>query len=52
MPWNVDFHSRVMPAASTIVRASIASTAQATKTVRISGSAFNEPPQLSGRIRE
>ena len=52
MPWNVDRHSRVMPAASTIVRASIASTAQATKTVRISGSAFNEPPQLSGRIRE
>ena len=39
MPWNVDRHSRVRPAASTMVSASIASTAQATKTVRMRGSA-------------
>ena len=39
MPWNVDRHSRVRPAASTMVSASIASTAQATNTVRMSGSA-------------
>src|SRR5947209_4239888 len=39
MPWNVDLHSRVRPAASTMVSASIASTAQATKTVRMRGSA-------------
>src|ERR1700691_2061482 len=46
IPWNVDFHSRVMPTASTMVRASTASTTQATKTVRISGRAFNRSPQL------
>src|SRR5262249_9441110 len=34
----------VSPAARTIVSASTASTAQATKTVRMSGSAFNESP--------
>src|SRR5712691_2485692 len=39
MPWKVDRHSRVRPAASTMVSASIASTAQATKTVRMRGSA-------------
>ena len=49
IPWNVDFHSLVMPVARTMVRASTASTAQATKTVRISGRAFNESPH--GRAR-
>ena len=39
IPWKVDRHSRVRPAASTMVSASIASTAQATKTVRMRGSA-------------
>jgi len=38
-PWKVDRHSRVRPAASTMVSASIASTTQATKTVRMRGSA-------------
>ena len=46
MPWSVDFHSRVMPTARTMVRASIASTVQATKTVRISGRSFNGSPQV------
>ena len=49
-PQKVDFHSLVSPAAMTMVSASTASTTQATKTVRISGMALNEPPQLSGRI--
>src|SRR6201996_8446045 len=39
MPWKVERHSRVRPAASTMVSASIASTAQATQTVRMRGSA-------------
>ncbi len=40
MPWKVDRHSLVRPAASTMVSASTASTAQATKTVRTSATAF------------
>ena len=39
MPWKVERHSRVRPAASPIVSASMASTAQATKTVSTRGSA-------------
>ena len=39
IPWKVDRHSRVRPEASTMVSASVASTAQATKTVSTRGSA-------------
>src|SRR5215831_11116536 len=45
IPWNVDRHSRVRPAARTIVSASTASTAQATKTVRKRTSEFTRPPE-------
>ena len=44
MPWKVDFHSRVRPAARTIVSASIASTTQAMKTVKMRGNAVIGPP--------
>jgi len=44
IPWNVERHSRVRPDASTIVSASVASTAQATKTVRMRGSEFTLSP--------
>src|SRR5215831_10330711 len=45
IPWNVDRHSRVRPAARTIVSASTASTAQATKTVRTRASEFTRSPR-------